>query len=115
MSKTVNCINQKVLTTISGDGCRWLIAGRDAVLDNWYMNEERKVMQSSLNSKTHSVKWYRRQEFSEDPWISLVDYDRASYLDEMLYGENGNDSLTQTLNSNNGANVYIRYLGKTIL
>ena len=99
------------LTNSLGDGCKWLIAEKDAVVGTWYDNQERTVLQSSLTNKTHMVKWYRKEGMDE-MWISLVDYDSATYLHEMLYGQNNNGDFKNMMDERNGANVYIRYSGQ---
>ena len=96
---------------ISGDGRKWLIATKEAVTEGFYENSPRKVVKSSINSDTHTLKWYLRNGKPEDPWISLVDYENVGQLSLMLYGGNSITVNTESLRENNGANVYIRYKG----
>ena len=91
-----------------------MIATKDAVIGDWYANENRKVLKSSINTKPHSVRWYRRQNRQEDPYISLIDHDRAIIQGQMIYAEDGIVDTSNVLNAHNGANVYIRYLKKPL-
>ena len=94
-----------------GDTSKWLFAPRDAVVGSWYSNKDRHVIQSSLDSDIHTVKWYRRENYAVDPWISLIDHHDTGGSDSVVYGEgSGTDHIT-SVRDNNGANVYIRYKG----
>ena len=97
---------------ISGDGSKWLIATKEDVTKGFYANSPRKVVKSSLNNGTHTLKWFLRSGHAEDPWISLVDYENAVHSGLILYGGNSIQLNTQSLKDNDGANVYIRYKGK---
>ena len=100
---------------ISGDGSKWLIASKQAVIGELYDDAKRQVLQSSLNNNTHTVTWHNRQEFGDDPWISLTDHVHISSGDgtlDMLYGEYSSGDHITTVRDNDGANVYIRYTGK---
>ena len=88
-----------------------MIASKTAVIGDWYSNEEREVLQSSLINEIHTVRWYRRQNQPEDPWISLLDHHATGGFDSMVYGEASSSGHIKSVEDNNGANVYIRYKG----
>ena len=98
---------------ISGDGSKWLIATKDAVIGDFYSNKDRQILKSSLNSDIHTAKWYHRQSDPQDPWVSLLDHDGGS--DSMLYGEASSTDNVKSVSDNNGANVYIRHKGKIFI
>ena len=102
--------NQFLFAT--GDGRKWLIAGKYAVTGSWYSNKLQRVDKSSINSKSHRVRWYRRQSprSSGMTWLSLTDYHLAIATGNIVYGEN---SFSGNLTKYNGANVYVRMKGMT--
>ena len=96
----------------TGDKMKWLIADRDSVIGEWYADSYRTVYRSSANRESHRVKWYRRKNNVEDPWISLTDHHKAIGTGDIVYGEAsyGGKHASAVLN-HNGANVYIRKQG----
>lgn len=92
------------------------MATRDAVIGGFYANEPRKITLSSTSSTSYSAKWYRREKYPEDPWISLVDHHESA--DNILYGEASFEVLPEIQNGirvlqyHNGANVWVRYIPK---
>ena len=94
-----------------GDGSKWLVATKDAVVGDFYSKKDRQVIKSSLNSNVHTAKWSNRDNIPQDPWVSLVD-SHAGSADESLYKEASATGHKDNVRDNNGANVYIRYKGK---
>jgi len=92
----------------SGDGKKWLIAGKKAVIGGWYAREYRTVQKSSKLDEEHELRWYRRQQHPEDPWISLTAHTLADDTDDMIYGENSSSTHSSLVQKHNGARVYIR-------
>ena len=92
-----------------GDGSKWLIATKDAVIGDLYSNKDRQILKSSLNDDAHTAKWYHRDNQVVDPWVSLSDH--AGGSDTMVYGEGASTGHITSVRDNNGANVYIRYKG----
>merc|ERR1740139_1616842 len=93
----------------TGDKEKWLVAPKSSVM-GWYANEDRTITRSSINPETYSVKWYRREDALEDPWISLTDHASAVSEGNILYGENSFGGLhaENVLPQHDGADVYIR-------
>jgi len=91
----------------TGDKVKWLVAPKSSVL-GFYANSDRTITRSSINSKEHSAKWYRRQGSKEDPWISLTDHSSAIGEGNLLYGENSYGTRSEVLTKHGGADVYIR-------
>ena len=92
----------------TGDGVKWLIATRDAVIGANYANSLRSILKSSINSNPYSARWYNRAGASEDPWISLLDHTASTGTENVIYGENQNGDHSTILVNHNGANVFIR-------
>ena len=95
----------------TGDGTKWLVASKGAVVGGFYENEDRTIIASSLSEESYTAKWYLRENNPEDPWISLSDHSFAISNGEILYGENnhGIHTTTDALPHHNGANVFVRY------
>ena len=96
-----------------GDGSKWLIATKDAVIGDFYSNKDRRIIKSSRIDDAHTAKWYHRADQVVDPWVSLSDH--AGGSDSMVYGEGASTDHKASVRDNNGANVYIRYKGKIFL
>jgi hypothetical protein len=94
----------------TGDGQKWLIATKEAVIGEHYANSLRRIESSSMSASPYSAKWYNRKAAVEDPWISLQDHADAIPAGDILYGENsfGGAHAANVLNTHNGANVWIR-------
>ena len=77
-----------------------------------YANQDRTITKSSTSTSPYKAKWYRRQGHKEDPWISLTDHQDAidDGYGDFLYGEGSyvGSIAKKVLNSDKGANVYIR-------
>ena len=103
----------KALYLFIGDGSRWLVATKDAVIGRpeGYTYDDREVRMSSLNSNPHTVKWFNRDGHDFDPWISLKDHNLG---EGMLYGGAAYDGHYPTIRDHGGANVYIRIYGEII-
>ena len=91
----------------TGDGEKWLIATKDAVIGGYYTNATRPIVSASNGAK--QALWYRRSEKPEDPWISITDHFTAVSQGDILYGgaSFGREHASAVLLSHNGANVYI--------
>ena len=94
----------------TGDNALWLVAQKKVV---WHQgrNFKAKILLSSKSPNAPSwARWYNRGGFfDEDPWISIIDHDKAKSTGLMLYGENSARAFTQALEQHKGANVWIRY------
>ena len=104
--------NQFLFAT--GDGEKWLITTKEQVTGSFYENEDRQILKSSKQNSPYTVKWYRRKDKLEDPWVSLSDHAGAIGSNELVYGENrfiGNRHV-RVLEKHNGANVFIRFVQK---
>jgi hypothetical protein len=66
----------------------WMIMKREVAIGEYYANELRTVMRSSLNGSEHMIVMYNRKGNKEDPWISLQDHEQAIKNGTILYGEN---------------------------
>jgi hypothetical protein len=53
----------------TGDGAKWLIADKDQVYGT-YSNGQRTILRSSISETSYSARWYNRNGYQEDPWIS---------------------------------------------
>ena len=75
-----------------------------------YANQDRTITKSSTSTSPYKAKWYRRQGNKEDPWISLTNHHGAIDDGDILYGGGsyGGSHAKNVLNSDKGANVYIR-------
>ena len=90
-----------------------MIADKQSVIGEWYRNHDRTVYKSSLKSYPHSVKWYRRPNNKEDPWISLTDHHSAIEAGDIVYGENdfAGTHAEAVLPACKGADVFVRKIG----
>ena len=82
----------------TGDRKHWLHATAAAVTgadgESWYSNAPRPVLASSLCAGPHQVRWFRREDCPEDPWVSLRDncpqrhtlHQRRRIVDQMRQG-----------------------------
>jgi hypothetical protein len=87
----------------TGDHSRWSIMNKDAVI-GWYSNGYRAIIKSSRNSDAHQSRMYRRNTCcTEDPWLSL-----GNYNDEVIYGANSYPGNYHLPYHYQGAKVYIR-------
>ena len=93
-----------------GDGSKWLVATKDAVVGDFYSETDRQVIKSSLNSNVHTAKWNNRDNIPQDPWVNLVE-SNADNSESFLYKEASAIGHRENVRDNNGANVYIRYKG----
>ena len=93
-----------------GDGSKWLVATKDAVVGDFYSEEDRQVIKSSLNSNIHTAKWNNRENIPQDPWVNLVESNADNSV-SFLYKEASAIGHRENVRDNNGANVYIRYKG----
>ena len=93
----------------TGDGAKWLIADKDQVYGS-YSNSQRTILRSSISETSYLARWYNRNGYQEDPWISLTDHDGARTTGNILYGGNraGGTHATTILPYHNGANVFVR-------
>ena len=99
-----------------------------------YANAPRQILFSSLGSNATTAKWYNRDGYTYEPWVSLTDHEVAISAGNILYGESscaGFAGPTCEVNStgqvhcagpmtaltahasavlpvHNGANVYVR-------
>jgi len=60
---------------LSGDLRDWLITATINVVEKKYENYQRRIRRSSVSNFPSQSKWYNRFENTEDPMISLKDYD----------------------------------------
>lgn len=88
-----------------GDCSMWLVTTMTAVNGGYYANADRQVLRSSVNSASHTRKWYNRQNAPEDPWISVNDH---NFFNSIVYGEANTQYHSAGKNGHGGANVYIR-------
>jgi hypothetical protein len=90
----------------TGDFSRWLIASHDQVIGSNYSDAHRTVTASSVNAAEHTVQWFNRSEFAEDPLISLqghsIDSDNL-----MMFAENGTTGFAPARHSS-GMMVFTR-------
>ena len=93
----------------SGNGVKWLIATKDAVIGEYYKNSKRNIIRSSISSTPYNAAWFRREGIPEDPWITLRDHSKSKAEDpsEFMYGENSRGQYGQGLGEE-GMDVYIR-------
>jgi hypothetical protein len=99
--------NQFLFAT--GDCTKWLVATKEAVIEDFYTDALRTIEMSSTNTASYQAKWYNRVGALEDPWVSIVDHAAAIPACLILYGENSWDGdQTCSLQQNGGADVYIR-------
>ena len=93
----------------TGDMKNWLIASKSSV-SGTYSNEPRSIVRSSTNINTYDAVWNSRSSYTDDPWISLNDYQSAKLSGNTLYGEAGYTSVVpngpNVLEAHNGANVF---------
>ena len=110
-SRQFNSSNVQDFLFATGDAEIWLVANRDAVIGGFYNNEPREIIMSSTNTSPYSARWYRRNGAREDPWVSLIDHDRAISQGLIIYGEAnfGSNHAANILPLHNGANVWLRY------
>jgi hypothetical protein len=94
----------------SGDCEKWLVASKSSVIGETYANNERHVVKSSICSTPYKARWYNRNGFPEDPWISITDHHDAITNDDLLYGCNSFDwaSHVKTVRRHGGMNVFVR-------
>ena len=98
--------NQFLFAT--GDGTKWLIAEKDEVIGGYYTNGLRTIEKSSSNNNSYQARWYRRSSHKEDPWISLTDHNTAISQGDILYAGQSTHYHTQFIETQGGANVFIR-------
>ena len=98
------------MSDFSGDKTKWLVASKDAVIGGWYQDTEREVLQSSLNTQPHLIKWNRHPSVPSNPYITLVDRYNATDTD-LLYLGKARPKDSKNLREHNGANVFIRLKG----
>jgi hypothetical protein len=95
----------------TGDGEKWLIATKDAVVGTGpYGLTNRPILKSSDSCAPYSAQWLHR-DWPEDPWISLTDHIAASSTQNILYGGDNygpGHPHADVLSVHNGANVFIR-------
>jgi len=115
-----------------GDGERWLIASKEAVIGEHYKNDPRPIVASSDGRSNYKARWYNRRRTEEDPLVSINDHHDCVCLkpEDMVYAEkswpsgrecsNGNDtvspsptSIAFSMKNHNGANVYLGKLKLT--
>lgn len=79
----------------------------------FYANQLSDVQSSSSSSTPYQARWYNRDGYLEDPWISIDDHADAVNLGTIVYGENsfGGTHASAVLPLHNGADVYIRKEG----
>jgi hypothetical protein len=94
----------------TGDAQKWLMATKASVIGESYDNSPRTIMRSSISNLEYQAKWYNRDGFAEDPWVSLTDHAGAIANGGLLYGENSFNQATHTgtIRSNGGMNVFVR-------
>ena len=98
----------------TGDNALWLVAQKKVVFHQGRNFKARILLSSNSPGAPSWARWYNRGGFfDEDPWISVIDHDKAKSTGFMLYGENGAHAFTQALQHHKGANVWIRYSKKT--
>jgi len=93
---------------MTGDSTMWLVASRWSITGEFYTNQNRPILASSLNSSPHQALWYRRYGSPEDPWVSLRDHSVSIGNGQILYGEASHSSYFQSMSARGGANVFIR-------
>jgi len=105
----INHVDEFLFAT--GDGTKWLVASKDSVVGAFYANQLRTITASSVSRHgQYSARWYRRQGWREDPWISLSDIDTAILVGDVIYGGNSNGHYAAAvLPHHKGANVFVRY------
>jgi len=101
--------DQFLFTT--GDCVHWLVANKNDVVGGTpYTNEPRDISYSSSSSTSYQARWYNRDGYLEDPWISVDDHASAVAAGTIVYGENsfGGTHASAVLPLHGGADVYIR-------
>ena len=93
-----------------GDCSGWLVTTKFEAIGEYYSNENRCILNSSISNIPYGARWYNRATNSEDPWISLQDHSTSTSQDTMLYGENSSTDHSDELKIHNGSNVWIRYV-----
>lgn len=93
----------------------WLVTEVDQATEKGCRACDRKILNSSdISSHDNSpyyAEWYNRDEYGEDPWISIKDHIDGSADTgdaQVVYGENSKSGHLQPMINNNGANVWIR-------
>lgn len=96
----------------TGDCVHWLIVNKNDVIGGTpYANQPRDIQSSSSSSTPYQARWYNRDGYLEDPWISVDDHADAISEGTIVYGENSFGLYTHAsaiLPLHGGADVYIR-------
>ena len=100
----------------TGDESKWLVATKDAIFGESYMNIPRPILMSSLSDQPYDSKWFNRENGKGHPLISLTNSkDLQNVMDksEFLYAENSLKvpHTLEVLPFHNGMNVWVKYSG----
>jgi len=89
----------------TGDMSHWLIATRSAVTGEFYTNQPREIVKSSIKPIAYTARWYNRDGRDTDPLVTLNDWPDLVVTDEVLYIEG---SFPHYATATTGYNVFLR-------
>jgi len=96
----------------TGDGTKWMVMEREAVMNNGnvYANRHRRIVKAHNKCNGGTAAMYSRcpRGGCEDPWLSTIDHRPAIGAGEILFGEAswGGTHAAAILPKHKGANVF---------